>query len=325
MTRGPAPSLLQRFGITRVARLTGLDRLGVEVFAAVRPAGHVLQVSQGKGRSAQAARWSAVSEAIELAAAETVDDARLWFGEAPRDALFDAGGLSIAWVRGRSIASGTALSVPAELVYCPPAGRRWFGPSLYRWQSNGLGAHPRSRAHAERHALLELLERDAIARVLPHGWTAAGARRRLVTAPGWTAGFASRGFRCFTFDLTPPGWPVRVAGALLFDVEADVVPLTAGYCCRATWAAAVDGAVLEAAQSRLTEIHGAREDVLHGTRAHGAELLTALAKARPASPTAGRGGSLARWVDPRVAVVELRAAPWVVKAVSPVHQVTELL
>ena len=61
--------LASAFGVTRLARLTGLDRLGVEVVGAVRPRGHVLQVSQGKGRTLEAARWSALGEAIETAEA----------------------------------------------------------------------------------------------------------------------------------------------------------------------------------------------------------------------------------------------------------------
>ena len=40
-------------------------------------------------------------------------------------------------------------------------------------------------------------------------------------------------------------------------------------------------ALLEAAQSRLTEIHGAREDVLLGLRINGAELRAQLKDKRP--------------------------------------------
>jgi ribosomal protein S12 methylthiotransferase accessory factor YcaO len=57
-------------GITRVARVTGLDDAGVEVACAVRPAGHVLQVTQGKGATFELAVRSAVFEAYELWAAE---------------------------------------------------------------------------------------------------------------------------------------------------------------------------------------------------------------------------------------------------------------
>src|SRR3954468_5272121 len=63
-------SLLPALGVTRVARITGLDRAGVEVACAVRPGGHVLQVTNGKGLAWERARASAVGEAAELWAAE---------------------------------------------------------------------------------------------------------------------------------------------------------------------------------------------------------------------------------------------------------------
>src|SRR5258708_37273265 len=66
----PVDRLQRALGVTRVARVTGLDRAGIEVACAVRPGGHVLQVSNGKGESWEEARASALSEAAELWAAE---------------------------------------------------------------------------------------------------------------------------------------------------------------------------------------------------------------------------------------------------------------
>jgi ribosomal protein S12 methylthiotransferase accessory factor len=209
-------------------------------------------------------------------------------------------------------------------MYCPPAGTCWLGPAVVGWQSNGLGAHD-TRSRATEHAVLELLERDALARVLPQGWTRRVALAHLVDAPRFVEGFEARGLACFAFDLSLPSGP-PVAGALLFDLESDVVPLTAGYACRRSWAAAIDAAVLEAAQSRLTEIHGAREDVLVGARAQGRALLAALQRAKPraAKPRVDRR-PLAALTRARVAIVTLAERPFVVKAVSPDLLVSELL
>ncbi|MBL8914012.1 MAG: YcaO-like family protein [Archangium sp.] len=323
MPRSAISSLSARFGVTRLARITGLDRTGIEVVAAVRPRGHVLQVSQGKGVSLADAQWSALGEAIELAAAETPELERLVFGPAPHDAAWDARGLSIAWVRGETLDRGRAVSVPAETVFCPPSGVAWFGPSIANWKSNGLGAHPTSRDAALEHALLEVLERDGLARVLPDGWTEDLALERLVALEGDEFGLRKRGFAFFVFDLTPDDRKAPLAGALLFDLESDVVPLTAGYACRRSWDEAARAAILEAAQSRLTEIHGAREDVLTGDREAGGELLEVLARARPRR--AKRRSVRGPLQLDRAVVVELRRDPWVVKIVGEDLLVSELL
>src|SRR5512132_2344620 len=70
----------RRIGVTRVARITGLDRTGVEVACAIRPLGHVLQVCNGKGQSFGAAAAGAVMEAAELFCAEQVDASELTWG-----------------------------------------------------------------------------------------------------------------------------------------------------------------------------------------------------------------------------------------------------
>ncbi len=316
--------LARRFDVTRLARLTGLDRCGVEVVGAVRPRGHVLQVSQGKGLTLAHAQWSALGEAIELSAAENPDPASFIFSHPGRSSGWDVGGLCVAWVPAVQLSNRAKCLVPAQSVYCPPAGRCWLGPSVITWRSNGLGAHPTSRAAAEEHAVLELVERDALARVLPEGWTPHEALRRLVSPPPGAAALRERGFACFLFDLTAGALPV--AGALLFDLEGGAVPLTAGYACRRDWASAAEAAWLEAAQSRLTEIHGAREDVLGGAREEGLGLLRALEGVTPRpAPRRVERRPLGKIVEGEVAIVQLRAAPFVVKAVSPELLVTELL
>lgn len=318
-------ALARAHGVTRLARLTALDRLGVEVVGAVRPWGHVLQVCQGKGWTLGQARRSALGEALELEAAEAPDVTRLRFGPAPEGCLFDVRGLSTAWVQGRLLGGG-ATWVPAQAVYCPPAGRCWLGPEVARWRSNGLGAHPSSWRAAEEHAVLEVLERDALARVLPRGWTPRLARSRLVRSAQRVVDTARDGFEVFTFELTPRGEALSTAGVLLFDALDGPVPLTAGYACRRRWADAAAAAFLEAAQSRLTEIHGAREDVLVGERDGAAALLEVLRRSKPApAPRRSFSGALARATRAPVALVELARRPFVVKAVSPSLLVSELL
>ncbi len=61
---------LPRMGITRAARVTGLDRIGIPVWVATRPNGMTLAVSQGKGIDDDAAAASAIMEAAEFFVAE---------------------------------------------------------------------------------------------------------------------------------------------------------------------------------------------------------------------------------------------------------------
>ena len=65
---------LPAMGITRCANVTGLDRIGIPVYCAIRPNGADLQVSNGKGINHQAAQVSALMEGIEIFHAETPDD-----------------------------------------------------------------------------------------------------------------------------------------------------------------------------------------------------------------------------------------------------------
>ncbi len=75
------PAALRRaLGVTRIARVTGLDRTGVEVAAAIRPMGHVLQVCNGKGETFDEAAMGALMEAAELSFSERVDPTALLWG-----------------------------------------------------------------------------------------------------------------------------------------------------------------------------------------------------------------------------------------------------
>lgn len=336
----PVFALERAIGVTRVARVTGLDRAGVEVACAVRPLGYVLQVANGKGDSWEEARASALSEAAEL-----------WAAERPRELIYGAAedfenawepspaGLvaprlwsrrtRVAWRQARELSSGREVLVPAQAVHCPPRGAPPLGPAAIRWSTNGMGAHPLRRRAVE-HALLEVLERDQVARALPQGWTPrAIARRKLQVShlPIWRQ-LRDVDLEAHVFDLSGP---LPVAGAILVDLEEGPVPVTAGYACARDPAAAVRAAILEAAQSRLTDVHGAREDV-EVRRSHRGSmraLRAACERARPSRtidrmPSGRDPASALR--GRRVALVELAREPLhVVKVFAPDLRVSELL
>lgn len=268
----PLPRVRRRAGITRVARLTGLDRTGVEVATAIRPQGYVLQVSNGKGETWEEAARGAILEAAELHASERPPD-----GPGP-----------LCEVLATDLYSGEPRAVAAQAVYCPAPDARALGGPAARWTSNGMGAHP-DRDAALLHALLEAAERDQLARALPRCWTRSAVAHRMLdrtTLAGIgpsTARLAARieagGFEVFLFDLTPTGRSLGlpVAGALIFDRQLGTIPVAAGYACALGPDDALRSALLEAAQSRLTDIHGAREDVTPMDR-HAADLLSSFCR-----------------------------------------------
>jgi ribosomal protein S12 methylthiotransferase accessory factor len=309
---GTFDDVARAIGVTRVARVTDLDRTGVEVACAIRPSGHVLQVCNGKGESFEAAAAGALLEAAELWASERVEPSSLRWGSlrslsSERDAwgpdemgsagaplvstMFNAE-TRFAWLQAKSL-SGRRQSVwvPAQAVYCPRQGIS-LGPSQVAWTSNGMGAHPNADA-ALLHALLEAIERHELAQALPRGFTQREVAQRLIH-PGSLAEMApkacalaqkldSRGFDVFFFDLTPDAGALGlpVTGALLVDREEGPVPLTAGYACRLSPDESLWAALLEAAQSRLTDIHGARDDVAPARREEARALRALCAGARP--------------------------------------------
>jgi YcaO-like protein with predicted kinase domain len=340
-------SLLPALGVTRVARVTGLDRAGVEVACAVRPGGHVLQISNGKGESWEEARASALSEAAELWAAERVPSGllfasarelgqRAWLDSAevaaPR--LFSSA-LRIAWIEARDLISGAEVLVPAQAVHCPPPGSASLGPAPFRWSSNGMGAHPR-RPQALLHAVLEAAERDRLAVALPEGWNPAAIRTRKIapgTLPARVLAICERlgahGLEAHCFDLSGA---LPVAAAILIDLEEGPVPATAGYACAMRPGDALLAALLEAAQSRLTDVHGAREDVTRPDRTAARVLRHACARARgkrdAARMPAVRGGvegALRALGWRRAAAVELAGPLPVFKVLVPGLRVSELL
>ena len=64
--------MLPRFGITRVADITGLDDIGLPVHVAYRPDGLTFAVSIGTGATPAQSRVSAVMESIEAWHAENL-------------------------------------------------------------------------------------------------------------------------------------------------------------------------------------------------------------------------------------------------------------
>ncbi len=269
----------RRAGITRIADLTGLDTLGIPVFAAIRPLGRSLSTQQGKGITPLAAKVSALMESLETWTAEHVDrpvirgSYRTLRGRRtndhprpvdvrrlprPRGRLdLDA---SWRWIEGRDLATDARVLVPLDSVTLDTVFTR---PPVFDVSSNGL-ASGNVLAEAIVHGLCEVLERDAEA-----AWRRAGGDRRLVLdtvedpiCRGLIDQIVATGARVFVWDLGA----VEVAAIGCAIVEDPHEPSWRDLGCYQGFGAhlvpevAIARALTEAAQTRLTYIAGARDD-----------------------------------------------------------------
>ena len=267
-------------GITRLADVTGLDRIGLPVIQSVRPNARSTAVSMGKGVDLAAARASALMEAIETWHAERIDrPLRLARWRELHEAgwpVVDLAALprharhaldperSILWIEGRDLARDAGCWLPFELAHADDTVELPGGGS-FPASTNGL-AGGNHLLEARAHALCEVIERDAVAL-----WFQRTLRARAATALDLEsidhpdardvlARLAAAGFGTVVWDVTSDlGVPAFLAGITDHRDPTGHPGLGAG--CHLSKAVAVLRALTEAAQVRLTYIAGARDDI----------------------------------------------------------------
>ncbi len=270
-------------GITRLANVTGLDRIGVPVVLSCRPASRSLAVSQGKGLTLAAARVSALMESIEGYHAERISRPQALAPPRELERTHEIADLSrlprtarqgldsdtsFRWVEGVDLKTGAPVWLPLESVSLDfrlpePEGSGWFLKS-----SNGVAAG-NHLLEAVSHAICELIERDAFTlwNLLSFSQAAdtkldldsveddavqdllARFRRAEIAVAAWET----------TSDLAVPSY-----FATILDLRSNSASAFAasGFGCHPAREIALLRALTEAAQSRLTVISGARDDML---------------------------------------------------------------
>ena len=272
---------VKRAGITRVADVTGLDRIGIPVVMVVRPNSRSLSVSQGKGATLTGAKVAGLMESLETFHAErithpviltrymelceradVVDPASIPTVRASRFHV----NLPIPWVSGLDLIQGTPIFVPLEIVHTDFTIPRFPSSGCFLANTNGLAAG-NSYLEAVNQGICEVIERDAVTL-----WNSAGRRTgsridlETIDDPAVQSLISQiQEARCriviqeITSDVGVP-----VFSATLFDDCASSrssIPAAGGSGCHPDRVIACSRAILEAVQSRLTRIVGSRDDL----------------------------------------------------------------
>jgi ribosomal protein S12 methylthiotransferase accessory factor len=269
-------------GITRLADITGLDRIGVSTIVAYRPNGKTLSSAAGKGFSEVAAQVSAAMEGIELHHAENprLEVRHATYHEmAATENVVAPELLPVAkhsayspsrpehWVRGWDLMGQREVAYPFNSVaMVKHPGQRPIHSVPFVLDSNGLasGNHILEAITA---ALLEVIERDAVTCHLLAGHRL-GYRMPRVELDGLEyplvlellERFRRSEVAVLLYDCTLDT-AVPVYLAYVYDLQTRGVGLGGGFGAHLDPEVAMIRAMTEAVQSRAVYIAGARDDV----------------------------------------------------------------
>ncbi len=267
-------------GVTRLANLTRLDRLNIPVWQAVRPLSKSLSVHQGKGWRQQDAQIGALMEAIESAIAEqplkpfiTSLLLALPTDKKPYDITdflltrkrrLDAP-IAVDWCLATSLTQAADFLVPMPCISMDFT--QDIGTDFDK-SSNGL-ASGSCLSEAILSGLCEVIERD-----LTVAWWALSADQRRMRRLDlrsiefcWLKNIMDAvdraGLSLACWDISP-NTELPAFTCCIVDMTNETgfsLPPVEGYACHPLAEVALSAAILEAVQSRLTVIAGARDDI----------------------------------------------------------------
>lgn len=259
-------------GITRVADITDLDRLGIPVYSCIRPgaADGAISVYNGKGGTEEEARAAGIMEGIERYSAEAVPrdlqafTYREMVGKGlnvlnPEDLILPHSAdreAAYPWIEGYDIAQNESIYLPFCAVVHP---NPLHIPQLFRSSSNGV-ASGNTLEEAIFYALTEVIERDSWSLVEVTRETGKKLKDLPPRVQEMADKFTSHGVEVTLRDITSDTGIPTIA-AVADDVELeDPRLLMIGMGTHTNAEIAMIRALSEVAQSRATQIHGARED-----------------------------------------------------------------
>lgn len=262
--------ILPARGITRLADLTGLDILGIPVYSAFRPGAATLVASAGKGVSHTAARVSAVMESLEVAAAEEYKGTCVERGPASlvrpgysvRDLALHPKSLvddqtELGWTVGTDLVSGAECLIPDSAIGLVGWSSEIWHPCHFLSTTNGLAAG-NNTTEAAVHGLLEIIERDALARLLSESRSSIDLSQLKGQLGELITKIRESGSEIELEEI--PSLPGTFT-FLCYLFQDEMYQVFAGSGSYVSPEIAAERAVLEAAQSRVSVVSGARDDL----------------------------------------------------------------
>ena len=270
-------------GITRIADITDLDRIGLPIYTAIRPTAEdgAVSIYGGKGISKSHAKASAMMEGFERYSAEKQDSDKTVTATVseisksgeyinpeslnlPKDFKKDTlNSIPLEWSLSHDIISDKDYYIPTNAIYHPYLHDNSC-QSLFKSHTNGL-ASGNILDEAILHGMFEVIERDAwsIFELTHKNYSQINLDSIESEIVNDTIDkFESNGIKIKLMDFTADIKVPTIAASADDTITKDAGLLTLGMGTHLDPEVAILRALTEVAQSRATQINGAREDTV---------------------------------------------------------------
>lgn len=250
-------------GITRLADITNLDYTGLPVYTAIRPGAKSLSTSQGKGLTKNAAKCSALMEAIEVYYAENLSPELLNKSiydlntghksyVAPNHlnnaVIYTNDKENLDWVHASSALSGKIILVPF-----PEFSLNSYLKEVLIYSPNTTGlAGGNTYKEALLHSLLEVIEREPTDFEIEVDDIKSNLLSKINVFFDYKIIYKKNRYEI-------PSFEVLIKSKNPFDNQV----IFKGNGCHLNKKIALNRAITEALQSRVTIIAGSRDDILN--------------------------------------------------------------
>ena len=268
-------------GITRITDITDLDRINIPVFSAIRPTSETgsISVYAGKGINKLQAKASAMMEAFERYSGEMQNDDDIIYGTIkeikdkyniinPENLILEKNfklkdDIPLEWTKTKDIILNEEIYIPSNAIYHPyyPQSN---AAQLFKSNTNGL-ASGNNLEEAILHGIFEVVERDAWSIFELTKKNKKEINLRNIDNPlikDVLDKFKNESIDIKLLDITVDIKIPTIVAISDDTLLKDPALLTIGVGTHLNPEIAVLRALTEVAQSRATQIHGAREDTV---------------------------------------------------------------